>query len=64
MNRPVAVTLAFLSATLVPAVALACPGYAQSSCAGSAFSQDVAALSFGVLIGVASIAVESVLRKR
>jgi hypothetical protein len=58
-------SLAFLSVTLVPAVAAACPGYAQqTSCCGSAFSHDVAALSFGVLIGVASIAVESVVRRR
>ena len=63
--KTLAIAFGFLSATLAPAVALACPGMAaQSGCCGSAFSHDVAALSFGVLLGVASIAVESVLRRR
>lgn len=55
---------AFLSVTLLPArIALACPGYQGSAC-GSAFAGDVTALSVGVLVGVASIAIESVLRRR
>jgi hypothetical protein len=54
---------AFLSVTLLPAIALACPGY-QGSCSGSAFAGDITALSIGVLVGVASIGVESVLRRR
>mgnify|MGYP000338335628 CR=1 FL=1 len=57
----------FLSVTLLPAIAIACPGYSQQAhgaCCGSAFSGEVTALSVGVLVGVASIAVESVLRRR
>lgn len=57
--------LAFTAATLLPAFALACPGAAaHGSCGGSALSQDMASLSFGVLVGVASVAAESVLRSR
>ncbi len=55
---------AFLSVSLASAMAFACPGYDQAHPACAAFSQDVGALSFGVLIGVASIAVQSVLRRR
>jgi hypothetical protein len=58
-----AATLATLSASLVPAVAQACPAGA-SSCGGlGSLSTYVAALGVGLLVGFGSVALERRLRK-
>ncbi|HEY1956906.1 MAG TPA: hypothetical protein VGH28_14900 [Polyangiaceae bacterium] len=52
---------AFFAALLAPTVALACPG-ACSTC--TSFGSYVSTISIGVLIGVASVGVENMLRRR
>jgi hypothetical protein len=52
---------AFLAVFLAAPAALACPG-ACGTC--SAFGGYVSSLSLGVLIGVASVGIENVLRRR
>jgi len=55
--------LAFLGTTFASSLALACPGSAAcGTCAG--FGSYVSSISLGVLIGVASVGVENVLRRR
>lgn len=54
---------AFLATTFVAPLALACPGSAAcGTCAG--FGTWVSSISLGVLIGVASVGVENVLKRR
>jgi hypothetical protein len=55
--------LAFLATTFVAPLALACPGAAAcGTCSG--FGTWVSSISLGVLIGVASVGVENVLKRR
>ncbi len=54
--------LAFLATTFVAPLALACPGSACGTCSG--FGSYVSSISLGVLIGVASVGVENVLKRR
>ena len=54
---------AFLGTTFASSLALACPGYSScGTCAG--FGSYVSSISLGVLIGVASVGVENVLKRR
>ncbi len=62
--RKLFVGLATLATGLgVSATALACPG-ACAGCCGSAFGGYVSAVSIGVLVGVGSVALENVLKRR
>jgi hypothetical protein len=55
--------LAALGTTFATSIALACPGSAAcGTCAG--FGSYVSSISLGVLIGVASVGVENVLKRR
>jgi hypothetical protein len=55
--------LAFLGTTFASSLALACPGSAAcGTCSG--FGSWVSSISLGVLIGVASVGVENVLKRR
>jgi hypothetical protein len=54
---------AFVAALLVAPAALACPGAAACG-ACSSFGSYVSSVSLGVLIGVASVGFENVLKRR
>jgi hypothetical protein len=55
--------LAALGTTFASSLALACPGSAAcGTCAG--FGSYVSSISLGVLVGVASVGVENVLKRR
>lgn len=54
-----------LVALLAAPAALACPGMAASGCGVcTSFGSYVSSVSLGVLIGVASVGVETVLKRR
>jgi len=76
MNLParfhtvLAAMVAFVLTTLVPVLALACPGSrgagagsACGSCGGSGMG-TATAVSVGLLVGLGSVVLESVLRRR
>ncbi|CAN5746747.1 hypothetical protein BH09MYX1_BH09MYX1_20640 [soil metagenome] len=66
MSR-VAPALLALALVFAPAVALACPGSAgagKSSCGSCGGSGTAPGLGVGMIIGIGSIALENVLRKR
>ncbi len=53
----------FASVLVAPSIALACPG--SASCAAcTSFGSYVSSMSLGVLIGVASVGIENVLKRR
>ncbi len=55
---------AFVAATLVAPAALACPGsHACGSC-GLNLGSYVSAVSVGVLLGIGSVAIERLVRRR
>jgi hypothetical protein len=68
LSAPLSALSAFAVTTLIPALALACPGSggmgagsACGSCGGSGYGT---ALSVGLLAGLGSVVLESVLRRR
>ena len=64
----VSASLASLAASLVPAIAAACPGShgaAESACCGgSSLTGYLLAVGAGLLVGVGSVAVERKLRRK
>jgi hypothetical protein len=61
--RRLAPALFALSVVFAPALALACPGSANSgACCGS--SGTAPALGIGMIVGIGSVALENVLRRR
>ena len=63
MKHAIPGLIAFVATTVVAPLALACPGSAScGTCAG--FGSYVSSVSLGVLIGVASVGIENVLKRR
>ncbi len=62
--KPTAFLATFVSMGAFAPAALACPAAAVSCGTCSGFASYVSSVSLGVLIGVASVGIENVLRRR
>jgi hypothetical protein len=64
--KSITTALSALGASLVPAVALACPGSAAHACGscGSSTTGYMSALGAGILVGIGSVVVEGFLRRK